>query len=84
MTGVFLYPCYYKTCIVFHLKNRIVMATKLKKYPKQPKANSSLKVWENYKKKSDAVTKYNSTILAERKKKDTIKSGVQKAKDRSK
>jgi hypothetical protein len=60
------------------------MAKSLKKFPKQPKMGSSVKVWENYKKKCDEVTKYNAGIMAERKKKDSIKSAVQKQKDKQK
>lgn len=57
---------------------------KLKKFPKQPKMGSSVAVWERYKKKCDEVAKYNASISAELKKKEGIKSMVQKQKDKQK
>jgi hypothetical protein len=60
------------------------MAKSLKKFPNQPKIGSSVSVWERYKKKCDEVTKYNAGIMAERKKKDAIKSAVKKQKEKQK
>lgn len=57
---------------------------KMKRYPKQPKANASLKTWENYKKKADEVAKFNAGIKAVKNKKEAIKNGVQKQKDKLK
>lgn len=55
---------------------------KLKKYPKAPKATASLKVWENYKKRCEGVDKANAPIIAEAKKKETVKASVAKLKDK--
>lgn len=57
---------------------------KMKKFPKQPKAKSSLQTWERYKKKCDDITKFNAGIVATQKKKESIKTGVQKQKDKLK
>lgn len=57
---------------------------KMKKFPKQPKATASLSTWEKYKKKCDEIAKFNAGLTAVKKKKEAIKSGVQKQKDKQK
>ena len=57
---------------------------KKKKFPKTPKAGSSLKVWENYKKSCEAVNKHNAALEAEKKKKESIKVAVGKVKSKRK
>ncbi|MFT3753691.1 MAG: hypothetical protein QM800_12735 [Paludibacter sp.] len=53
---------------------------KLKKFPKAPKQNASLEVWENYKKKCEQVNKDNAPKIAAVKKKASIKDQVKKIK----
>ena len=60
------------------------MAKKQKKFPKTPKAGSSLKVWENYKKRCEDVNRYNAALETERKKKESIKVAVGKVKSKRK
>lgn len=66
---------------------------KLKKTPKQPKANASIETWNNYKKRVDAIdaenrktmADYNKKLTAyeqEQKKKEAIKKAADKAKAR--
>lgn len=57
---------------------------KLKKYPKQPKANASVKVWENYHERCKAVDKANAPIIAGEKKKESIKKSVASLKSKKK
>lgn len=57
------------------------MAKALKKYPKQPKSNN-IKTLEDWKKKCDAVKKYNNAIEAEKKKAMSIKEAVKKMKNK--
>lgn len=53
---------------------------KRKSYPKAPKAGASLKVWENYKKRCEAVNKYNASLETDKKKKESIKASIGKVK----
>lgn len=48
------------------------MATKKKKYPKQPKAGASLQTWERYKAKIQEIDRYNSGIETAKKKKAAV------------
>ena len=54
------------------------MALKKKKYPKKPKAKSSVSVLENYLAKRKEVDKYNSALEAEKKKKKTLIEKIRK------
>ena len=49
---------------------------KPKKYPKSPKSNASLKVWENHKNKCLAIDKHNAAIKADKAKKESIRKSV--------
>ena len=53
---------------------------KKKKYPKQPKAGSSVAVWENWERKCKEVKKYNDELKKAPDKKRAIKARVQKMK----
>lgn len=53
---------------------------KLKKFPKQPKAKSTLAVWERYEQRCKDVASYNKALKEAPKKKDAIKSRIQKLK----
>ena len=53
-----------------------------RKFPKSPKAGASLKTWENYKKRCEAVNKHNASLEAEKKKKESIKVAVGKVKSK--
>jgi len=66
---------------------------KLKKTPKQPKSTASIEVWNNYKKRVDAIDAQNKKTMAdynkklsayeqEQKKKESIKNAAAKAKAR--
>lgn len=56
------------------------MATKKRKYPKQPKMTASLPVWERYRAKCQEVDRYNAGLDAAKKKKAAVISTVQKMK----
>lgn len=58
------------------------MATKLKKFPKPPKATASLEVWANYKKRCEQVNKDNAPIIAARKQKVNVIAAVKKIKEK--
>lgn len=51
-----------------------------KKFPKQPKAGSSLAVWERWEKRCKDVAEYNKKLAEAPKKKSAIKDRVQKIK----
>lgn len=55
---------------------------KLRKYPKQPKSKANVAVWERYLAKCKEVDKLNAPIKAAVKKKEAIKSQVQKLKNK--
>lgn len=57
------------------------MARKLKKFPKEPKGDNP-KTFEAWKKKCDAVKKYNDGINSEKKKVLSLKEAVRKMKGR--
>jgi hypothetical protein len=58
------------------------MATKKRKYPKQPKAGASLQTWERYKARIQDVDRFNSSIEAAKKKKAAVVSAVLKMKSK--
>jgi hypothetical protein len=49
---------------------------KMKKYPKQPKLNSSMDVWKRYEDRCKAVSKYNSDLKKAPSLKNAIKSRI--------
>ncbi|WP_211243787.1 hypothetical protein [Runella limosa] len=53
----------------------------MKSYPKQPKSDN-IKVLEDWKKKCEAVKKYNNAIEAEKKKVAALKETVKKMKQK--
>jgi hypothetical protein len=55
---------------------------KPKKYPKSPKQSSSLKVWENYKVKCQAVDKHNAQLKTDKAKKENVRKQVQAIKSK--
>ena len=55
---------------------------KLRKYTKQPKSKANVAVWDRYLAKCKEVDKLNAPIKAAVKKKETIKSQVQKLKSK--
>lgn len=57
---------------------------KLRKFPKQPKAGSSLQSWENYKRRCDVVAKDNCDRVSEYNKKLSAYETVGKKKEKIK
>jgi hypothetical protein len=55
---------------------------KPKKYPKSPKQSASLKVWENYKVRCQAVDKYNAGIKQDKARKESVKKQVASLKNK--
>lgn len=53
---------------------------KMKKYPKQPKANASEATWKNWEERCKVVAKYNSDLKKAPAVKRAIKERVQKLK----
>lgn len=53
---------------------------KLKKYPKQPKASSSIAVWERWERRCAEVAKYNAELKKAPEKKRALKAKVEKLK----
>jgi hypothetical protein len=49
---------------------------KPKKYPKTPKKTASLRVWEGYKARCQAVDKYNAGLRSDKAKKESVIKSV--------
>jgi len=55
---------------------------KPKKYPKTPKKTASLKVWEGYKARCQAVDKHNAGLKSDKAKKESVIKSVTALKSR--